>query len=114
MSQLDGLEYVAYAVEASPGWQHLLHVPRHRSFGPGDATRLSVAGSDAPAVTGSARLINEQGDTLTILITGGDAPMTVALTVLSPGAAELTATSGEDWARCVVSMVGLPAAHHDH
>lgn len=114
MSELDGLEYIAYAVETSPGWEPLLHVPRHRTFGLGGATSYAVPGSDAAPVPGSATLLAEQGDTLVILITGDDAPMTLALTVLSPTAAELTATSGADWARCAVSLVGLPAAAHDH
>jgi hypothetical protein len=114
MSGLDGLEYIAYAVEASPGWEPLLHVPRHRTFGPGDATAYAVAGSDEPEVHGTARLLAEQGDTLVILVNGEHAPMTLALTVLSPTAAELTATSSGEWARCVVALIGLPAGAHDH
>lgn len=114
MSPLAGLEYVAYAVEASPGWQALLHVPRRRSFGADGTTRLDIPTASDPPVTGSAQLIAEQGDTLTILITGDGPPMTIALTVLSPAAAELTATSGAEWARCIASIVALPATDHDH
>lgn len=114
MSPLEGLEYISYAVEASPAWEAVLHEPHRRVYGPGDATRYSAVGSDAAPVEGTAQLIAGQGDTLTILITGADEPKTVALTVLSPTTGEMTITRGADWARCVVSIIGLPAAHHDH
>lgn len=114
MSALEGLEYISYAVEASPGWQRVLHEPHHRVYGPGGATRYHHVGSDDPPVEGTAELIAEQGDTLTILITGDDPPKTVALTVLSPTVAEMTITRGADWARCVVALIALPDAQHEH
>ena len=40
--------------------------------------------------------------------------MTLALTILSPTAGEMTVTSGANWARTVVALLGLPASHHDH
>ena len=111
MSQLEGLEYISFCVEASPGWQERVHVPYHRVFGPGASTRFDTPGN-AP-VEETAELIAEQGDTLTIMITGGE-PVTLALTILSPTAGEMTVTSGANWARTVVSLLGLPAGHHDH
>ena len=114
MSRLEGLEYLAFAVDASPAWRGTLHEPHHRTFGPGDATRFDVVGGDAPPVDGTAELIAEQGDTLTMVITGHDAPLTLALTILSPTVGEMTVTSGAEWVRCVVALLGLPESHHDH
>lgn len=114
MSPLDGLEYVAFAVEASPAWQHLVHQPRHRRFGPGDATEHVMVGSGAGAVVGTAQLVAEQGDTLTILVSEGEAPMTLVITVLSPTVAEISATSGDNWIRGVASLLALPPDAHGH
>ena len=78
-----------------------------------DGTTAHAIGSGSP-VDEHAELIAEQGDTLSILITGADGPRTVALTILSPTAGVLTITAGAACARCVVALLGLPASHHDH
>jgi hypothetical protein len=112
VSRLAGLEYVSYVVEASAGSPWGIHEAHHRTFG-ADGTTAHAIGSGSP-VEEHAELIAEQGDTLSILITGADGPRTVALTILSPTAGELTITAGAAWARCVVALLGLPASHHDH
>ncbi len=113
MSELKGLEYIAFAVEASEGWRSMLHEPHHRSFGKGGSTRFEALGMGRPVVDATAELLAEQGDTLIILVHDEPA-VTLALTVLTPTAGEMTVTSGSEWARCVVALLALPAAHHDH
>ena len=112
MSPLEGLEYVSYVVETSPGSPWAAHEAHHRTFGADGATAHDLG----RGVTTSehAELIAEQGDTLSILITGDEGPRTIVLTILSPTAGELTITAGAAWARCVVALLGLPASHHDH
>jgi hypothetical protein len=114
LSPLEGLEYISFAVEASPDWQDRLHRPYHRVFGPDGATRHEVLGSGQGPVDETAELIAEHGDTLTIMVTGPLEPTALALTIHSPTVAEMTVTCGASWARTVVSLLGLPAAHHDH
>ena len=103
MSQLAGLEYIAYAVATSPGWSHLLNEGHHRTFGHGGVTQVDVVGQDLPPVESPVELVAEQGD-----------PKTFVLTVLSPNAAELTVTGGVEWVRCAVALVSLPETEHDH
>ena len=113
MSQLAGLEYIAYAVAASPGWSHLLNEGHHRTFGGDGLTRVDVVGQGDAPVESPVELVAEQADTLTFIV-HDDVPKTFVLTVLSPNAAELTVTGGGEWVRCAVALVSLPETEHDH
>jgi hypothetical protein len=113
MSQLAGLEYIAYAVATSPGLSELLNEGHHRTFGADGLTRVDVVGSGESPVAAPVELVAEQGDTLTFIV-HDDLPKTFVLTVLSPNAAELTVTGGVNWVRCAVALVSLPETDHDH
>ena len=121
MHSLIGLRYIATGCAASPGWQHLVHSVRRRTFDDDGSSTISElaspTGSHGDALyTGDAAFIAEQGDSL--IFRTNDTPegglITVVLTLSSDKVGELFATDGLEWVRSVVAIESLPEETHRH